>query len=125
VSRETAAPSGEVEGAEILVYGAVTDFEPGQRGVVSTFGGVQQSHVAIDLKLVDARTSRVVAATTVEGKAMDVSLNTQALKYVGASPLYFLEMWNNTPVGSAIRVCINEGVAFVVSQLESSPGNRN
>jgi curli biogenesis system outer membrane secretion channel CsgG len=117
VSDETAVPSGEVEGAQVLIYGTVTEFEPGQRGAVTSAGGAQQAHVAIDLRIVDAVTSRVLSTTTVEGKATDVSLSSQALTYVGVSPLYYMEVWNNTPVGSAIRLCIEEAVEHIVSQL--------
>ena len=117
VSDETAAPQGEVEGAEVLIYGTVTEFEPGQRGAVTIAGGAQQSHVAIDLRIVDAVTSRVLSSTTVEGKATDVSLSTEALKYVGVSPLYYMEAWSNTPVGSAIRLCIDKAVEHIVSEL--------
>lgn len=117
VSAETAAPTGEVEGAEVLIYGTVTEFEPGKRGAVTIAGGAQQSHVAIDLRIVDAVTSRVLSSTTVEGKATDVSLSTKALKYVGVSPLYYMEAWNNTPVGSAIRLCIDKAVKHIVSEL--------
>jgi len=118
VSEETAAPTGEVEGAEVLIYGDVTEFEPGQRGVATVVGGAQQSHVAIDLKIVDAVTSRILSTTTVEGKATDVGLTTEALKYVGVSPLYYMEVWNNTPVGSAIRLCIDKAVDHIVTQLQ-------
>jgi curli biogenesis system outer membrane secretion channel CsgG len=117
VSDETAARRGEVEGAEILIYGTVTEFEPGQRGAVTIAGGAQQSRVAIDLRIVDAVTSRVLSSTTVEGKATDVNLSTEVLKYVGASPLYYMEAWNNTPVGSAIRLCIDKAVEHIVSKL--------
>lgn len=118
VSSDTAAPTGEVEGAQVLIYGTVTDFEPGQRGVSTIVGGAQQSHVAIDMKLVDARTSRILATTTVEGKSTDINLNTTLLKYVGVSPLYYLDMWDHTPVGSAIRLCIDNAVDYVVTKLE-------
>ena len=118
VSQETAAPTGQVEGAQILLYGTVPEFEPGQRGVSTIVGGAQQSHVAIDMKLVDARTSRILATTMVEGKSTDINLNSKMLKYVGVSPLYYLEIWNNTPVGSAIRLCIDKAVDYIVTKLE-------
>lgn len=118
VSDETAVPVGQIEGAQLLIYGTVTDFEPGQQGVRTAVGGAQQSHVAIDLRIVDARTTRVVASTTVEGKATSAVLSTSALKYVGLSPLVQLEAWNNTPVGSAIRLCIDSGVDYIVTRLK-------
>ena len=118
VSPDTATPVGEIEGAQVQIYGTVTDFEPGHRGASTLFGGAQQSHVAIDMKLVDARTSRILATTTVEGKATDINLNTKMLKYAGVSPLYSLEIWINTPVGSAIRLCIDKAVDYIVTKLE-------
>jgi curli biogenesis system outer membrane secretion channel CsgG len=118
ISSDTAAPIGEVEGAQFLIYGDITDFEPGQRGVKTIVGGVQQSHLSIDMKIVDARTARVVAATSVEGKATDVSLSSSALNYVGQSPLYYLEAWNNTPMGSAIRLCIDRSVDYIVNHIK-------
>jgi len=82
VKRETAAPIGEIEGAELLIYGAVTEFEPEKAGIgggtfvpglkTGVIGGVKWAHVAIDLRIVDAKTSRIVATTKVEGKSTDV-----------------------------------------------------
>ena len=89
--------SGDGEDAHGF-QGTVTEFEPAAQGVVTQAGGVQQSHVAIDLKLVDTKTSRVVSTTTVTGKATDISLSTKNLQYAGVSPLYFMQMWANTPI---------------------------
>ncbi|NOX34683.1 MAG: hypothetical protein GXP56_13290 [Deltaproteobacteria bacterium] len=117
VSKETAVPTGELEGAQVLIYGTVTEFKPYQRGVTTIVGGVNQAHVAIDMKLVDARTSRILASTTVQGKTSDVNLSTSMLKYMGLSPLYYLEIYNNTPIGSAIRLCIDNAVDYIVTRL--------
>lgn len=120
VSGETAVPIGEVEGAEVLIYGTITDFEPGQRGIGTSFGGVEQAHIAMDLKLVDARTSRILSTTSVEGKSTDVLIDTSVLRYVGAQMGKFyptIAVWNNTPMGSAIRLCIDQAVAYIVEQL--------
>jgi curli biogenesis system outer membrane secretion channel CsgG len=128
VKADTAAPVGEVEGAQLLIYGKVTDFEPGQRGFGAGYGNgtqkadisARQSHVAIDIRIVDARTSRVVATTTVEGKATDVSLGADVLRYLQAdSPLAIgLSVWNNTPVGSAIRLCIDRAVDYIIKNMK-------
>lgn len=94
VRAETAAPVGEIEGAELLVIGAVTEFEPERMGVGGGIIGLgtligtaalhardrnipvgaatyKESHVAIDLRLVDAATSRVLFTTSVEAKGVD------------------------------------------------------
>jgi curli biogenesis system outer membrane secretion channel CsgG len=119
VSDETAVPVGEVEGAEVLIFGVVTDFEPAAKGIGSSFGGMQQNHIAMDLRLVDARTSRVISTTTVEGKATDVYLDTAALQYIGAEFGKFyptLAVWQNTPMGTAIRICLDQAVGYIVQQ---------
>jgi curli biogenesis system outer membrane secretion channel CsgG len=117
IRKDTAAPVGNIEGAQLLIYGTVTTFEPGQRGIKSVMGGAQQSFVSIELKIVDAATSRVVSATTVDGRGTDVALDTSALRYVGMSPLYSLSVWSNTPVETAIRACIARGVDYIVSNI--------
>lgn len=118
VSAETAAPVGEIEGAEILVYGTVTEFSPQTAGVRTVAGGAAASRVAIELKLVDARTSRIVASTTVVGSSVDFDLDTSFLEYAGVTPLAALSAWSRTPAEAAIRRCIDAGVGFVVSNLE-------
>jgi curli biogenesis system outer membrane secretion channel CsgG len=71
----------KIEDADIMVTAAVTGFDPGTAGakgnVGGAFGGLlggvtgafQQAHVAIDLRVIDVDTGRVIAATSVEGKA--------------------------------------------------------
>ncbi|OGD10076.1 MAG: hypothetical protein A2Y86_02420, partial [Candidatus Aminicenantes bacterium RBG_13_62_12] len=98
VSEKTAVPAGMLEGAEFLVIGAITEFEPDARGVKTSLGGAKQSHVALDLRIVDSATGRIVSSVTVEGQATDTALNAGALKYVGVSPLISgLKAWSNTP----------------------------
>jgi curli biogenesis system outer membrane secretion channel CsgG len=88
---DTAAPVGEIEGAELLAIGAVTAFEPESMGVgggllgLGTLIGTAilhdsnanipvasatylESYIAIDVRLVDAATSRVLFTTSVEAR---------------------------------------------------------
>jgi curli biogenesis system outer membrane secretion channel CsgG len=90
----TAAPVGQIEGAELLVLGAVTEFEPERLGVGGGIVGLgtllgsmylssknsglpvgaayyTESHVAIDLRAVDAATSRLLFTVSVEAKGQD------------------------------------------------------
>jgi len=129
VRSDTAAPIGQIEGAELLVVGAVTEFEgaaSGARGGIGGIGGgilgaitggFKKAHMAIDLRLIDARTSRIVAATSVEGEATDVNLGGLIGGYGGSGALAGgLSGWKNTPTEKALRVCIKEAVNFVVSK---------
>jgi curli biogenesis system outer membrane secretion channel CsgG len=138
VTRETAAPIGQIEGAEVLVAGAVTEFESGVSGVRGGLGGVgfpgaagrvlggigggfRESHLAIDMRLVDTKTSRVVAAATVEGRAQDFDMG-GVLGGAGSSVGLggALGGWSRTPMEKALRIALNEGVKFVASQMPAA-----
>ncbi len=140
VTPDTAAKLGKIEGAELLVMGTVTEFEPGSAGAGASVGGalgsaagsvlgpagcvagyiagvvagsIQTSHVAIDLKIVDTRTSRVVAVTSVEGKATDIAgLGAIAGTDLGVG----LSGYAKTPMEKAVRVAIQEAVKEIVSK---------
>lgn len=139
VRRDTAAAIGQIEGAELLITGAVTEFERGTSGrsgsvggsrlggrgrggllgsvIGSVAGGVRRSHIAIDVRIIDARTSRIVAATSVEGTATDVNLGGAASRYFGGGALRgALSGWEKEPIGKALRKAINAAVKFVSSK---------
>ena len=123
--RATTAPKiGVIEGADLLIKGSVTEFEPGSSGgndssalryfggapaaiIGGVLGGVEQSHVAMVVQVVDATTSRILFSTTVEGNANDFNLS----GFVGSFGKNFstsggLGVWQNTPMEKAIRVAI-------------------
>jgi curli biogenesis system outer membrane secretion channel CsgG len=127
VSKKTRARSGDIEGAELMVTGSVTEFEPGASGangglglpsiISSLTGGIKKSHIAIDMRVIDARTSRLVAAITVEGSATDVGGAIDGVVPVGsvALPASF-GGWSNTPMEGAIRTCIQKAVDSIVER---------
>lgn len=133
ISQETSAPIGQIEGAELLVTGAVTEFEPGSavirgglgRVIGGTIGGkwgsvvggalgsIKKSHVALDLRVIDTRTSRIVAATSVKGEATDFNLGGLLVgSHVGGG----LGGYSKTPVEKAIRIALGEAIRFIASK---------
>lgn len=74
-------PTEAFEGADVLIFGAITDFDPeGKSSGMCVFGvclGGKESVIGVDLRIVDARTRRVIAGTHVEGKSSStgVSMN--------------------------------------------------
>ncbi|HWR96972.1 MAG TPA: CsgG/HfaB family protein, partial [Candidatus Methanoperedens sp.] len=91
VRAQTAAPIGEIEGAELLVIGAVTGFEPEKMGIGGGIVGLgtligtailhesnrnipiaaaayKESYVSIDVRAIDAVTSRVLFTTSIDAK---------------------------------------------------------
>lgn len=138
IKRETAAAIGEIEGAEFLIYGAVTEYTPSQAslsagvGVDPLFGAMgagpgaslfgilakraavaafaNQDHVAIDIRLVDAKTGRVVNATSVEGSPQDLG---GSLGGIFGSVLLGVSMQSQTPMQKAVRACIIKAVNWI------------
>ena len=129
VRQDTAAPIGQIEGAELLITGAVTEFEDSASGgggglggigggvVGAVLGGFSNAHMAIDVRVIDARTSRIVAATSVEGKASDFNAGGALGGYFGGGAVGgALGGWKNTPREKALRVCIQKAVDFIASK---------
>lgn len=129
VKQETAAGIGDIEGAELLVTAAITGFDPGVSGgsggaggdLFGAFGGmvdklagsVQTARVAMDLRVIDTRTARVLAATSVEGTATGVS---GEAGYTATGLGSTLSGFSKTPMERAIRDMIETAVEYVVSQ---------
>ncbi len=137
IRQGTAAPIGQIEGAELMIVGAVTEFQDnssGSRGsvggglggmlggdfgsIVGSIGsGVSRAHMAIDVRVIDAKTSRIVAATSVEGEATDVSMGGMlGGRYGGGALGGALSGWKNTPKEKALRMCIKKAVDFIVTK---------
>ena len=135
IKKGTEAPTGEIEGAELLITGAVTEFEGAQSGVGGglgglggafgtggrivggILGGIKNAHMAIDVRVIDTKTSRIVAAASVEGKATDFALGGALAGAGGGGALGgALGGWSKTPTEKALRICIQEAIKFVVSK---------
>ncbi len=136
IKKGTEAPIGEIEGAELLITGAVTEFEGaasggggGIGGVGGTAGrilggiagGIKKAHMAIDVRVIDTKTSRIVAATSVEGEATDFALGGALAGAGGGGALGgALGGWSKTPTEKALRVCIQEAVNFIASKTPAT-----
>jgi curli biogenesis system outer membrane secretion channel CsgG len=112
VKRETAAPIGELEGAQLIIRGSVTEFEPRCKGGAALIIAAQQACVTVNLRIVDAKTGRVVNATTVEGRSGSVGGG--LVFATGVLPVG-LGGWAKTPMESAIRNCIETAVQHIAN----------
>lgn len=124
IEGKTAVPSGQIEGVELFIAGAVTEFEPSSGGfgggviggnLISIVGGAigsfRKAHVAIDIRIYDSRTSRILAATSVEASAKDFDAKGFLLgRYAGGD----LGIWAKTPMEKAVRNAIKHAVSFIV-----------
>jgi curli biogenesis system outer membrane secretion channel CsgG len=137
VRQETAARIGEIEGADLLIEGTITEFEPGTagagggvggviplpgpggrvvRGIGGVAGGIKTSHIAMIVKVIDARTGRRLASEQVEGKATDIG----GMTGMGGGGLAgVFGGYSKTPMEKAIRVAIEESVRLIVAKTPS------
>ncbi len=119
VKKGSEAAIGEIYGAELIITASVTEFDGSAQGVggatrllgVSALGGMKKAHLAIDIRIIDTKTSQIVAAASVEGDAKSFGLG-GAARVVGL-PLA-LGGFSKTPIEKAIRVCIQEAVNYIV-----------
>jgi curli biogenesis system outer membrane secretion channel CsgG len=137
VKTETAARMGEIEGADLLIEGTITEFEPGTSGAGGGVGGiapfpgrrygigaviggvaagVRTSHVAMIVKVIDAKTGRRLASEQIEGKATDIGGMTGM---AGGGLVGVFGGFSKTPMEKAIRVAIEESVRVIVSKTPS------
>ena len=91
----TEARTGEIEGAELFISGAVTEFEPNASGAGAG----------------------ILAATTVEGTATDIG-GLAAFRIGGGSSELGVGLggYKNTPMEKAIRIAIQEAVNYIAAQ---------
>lgn len=128
VRKKTAAPIGQIEGADLLVTAAITGFDPGVAGGSGSLGHVpgvvgsllgafsgsyRKAHVAMDLRVIDTRTARVLSATSVEGSATSFSAD---IGLSGVSMGGALGGFAKTPMEAAIREMIEKAVGVVAAR---------
>jgi len=127
--KNTAVQIGQVEGAELLITGVVTAFDPGVSGstakvsgdILGALGGmvnklagnVKRAYVAMDFRVIDTRTSRVLAATSVAGSATAISGESgYSSSALGAG----LGGFSKTPMEKALREMITKAADYIAAQ---------
>lgn len=125
-AKSQTAQKGKIIPAQILVTGAITEFEhssAGGRGglrvgkfTLGGKGGV--AHVGLIIRLIDTTTSQVLDSQRVEGKAKSGGLGfTTTIKDVSFGSAGF----KKTPLGKATQQAIDSAVAFIISKMEGVP----
>ncbi len=80
--------------------------------------GAKQSYVALDLRVIDAATSRIVASLSVEGTATDVAGGAALTLGGGKSTLGLgLAGFSKTPMEKAVRLSIEKAVEQVSASV--------
>lgn len=109
--QETVAPKGQLEGAELLIRGSITQFEPSCRGGSLLLVGAKEACVTINLRIIDAATGRIVNSTTVEGTSGAAGIG---LIFTSSPLPVGLGAWSKTPMETALRNCIETAVRHIV-----------
>jgi len=122
IKKGTEAPIGEIYGADLIITAAITEFQGTAKGAggstriagIRIGGGVSKGHIGLDIRIIDAKTSQIVAATSVEGDARSFSVGGST--YLGGRVPLSLGGISNTPIEKAIRVCINKAVEYIATR---------
>lgn len=108
----TVAPTGQLEGAELLIRGSVVQFQEDCSGGSVILASTRQACMAINVRIIDVRTGRVVNATTVEGTSRNVGVG---FTYARSDLPIGLGAYRNTPMERAIRSCIDAAVQHITT----------
>ena len=110
--QETVAPKGQLEGAQLIIRGSVTQFEPKCAGGSILIASTSEACIAINLRIVDVATGRVVNATTVEATSAN---NGVGLLFTRTTLPIGLGAYSNTPMEKAIRNAIEAAVKHIAA----------
>ena len=122
--------------ADLIISAAVTEFEPQASGGSSGIGGgggirsgvlgamlggsLNKAHMSLDIRIIDALTSKVLAATLLHGQAIDIS-GAIMNRFSGKLSLGTgLSGYANTPMEKAIRSCIIEAVRYIAENIPAN-----
>ncbi len=120
VRRESAAPTGQMLGAQIVVRGAITEFEArasgGGAGVrwrdLGIEGKAENAHVGLDLRLIDTSSGQVMASHNV---SKVVPAAGGALGARAGTVTFGGDVFYQTPIGQATRAAIQEALRFILA----------
>jgi len=128
---ESGKQRGSVKGADILVVAYITGWNPGSSGksggisagllgkkasslIGAVSGSVKKSSLSMDIRIMDAATSELLAATSVETEATDKDFGGALAALTGSGSLGGgLNTYSNTPMEKAIRSSILEATRYI------------
>ena len=120
VQQGTGAATGGILGADLIIAGAVTEFVADAVTVkdgadawgTQVDGSMNKGYVSLDLRVIDAKTSEIVAATRVTGRTSDFGLAADPGEE--AKLPVSLSVFARRPAERAIRSAIQKAVADMI-----------
>lgn len=126
-NQATTKKTGKLLGAQAILIGAVTEFEPDVSGAdgglnLGQLGGLRyhtdKAVVGVDVRLVDQESGKILAAANGKG---EIETNTAGAtaQYQGVS--FGGQAWSRTPLGSATRAAAQAALKKLVEGLVQIP----
>ncbi len=119
--------------ADLIITAKVVSFEPQVSGGSDGVGGgggsasgvlggllgttLNKAYIALDIQIVDAVTSKVLATTKIQGQAADTDVASAAKFFDNWNLGCGLEDYSNTPMEKAIRICLIEIVRYIAEAV--------
>ncbi len=125
-AKSTAAQTGKLTSAQVLIKGTITEFEnkAAGSGTGIGFGGIklankrEEAHVGLIIRLIDTTTGQVLDSQRVEGKATAGGLGV-GVDIGGVD--FGTEGFSKTPLGKATQIAIDNAVAYIAGKLKNVP----
>ncbi len=125
-AKSKTAQTGKIIPAQILLTGAITEFEHSSAGgggglrvgKLRLGGKGGMAHVGLIIRLIDTTTGQVLDSQRVEGKAKSGALDF-GISFKDVS--FGSEGFKKTPLGKATQQAIDNAVAFFTSKMEGVP----
>jgi len=121
---------GLMEGADILITGAVTSFEPDAGGGGGALGGLtkkafgsvgvskKEAKITLDIKLIDIRTRRIIKAKTIKAKSTKWKTGMKGGGWVDDVALVgSLGQYSNEPMADAVRCVLAKSIEEISKQV--------
>ncbi|MFC4427302.1 CsgG/HfaB family protein [Deinococcus navajonensis] len=106
------------EGAELLIFGSITQYEPEASGGGLSFMGMsvgqKSSSIGMDIRIVDAKTRRIIGATQVQG-----SVSGNSFSVVGLLPVN-IGAKSSPQIEAAITQMLNNAVKDLLLKVPAS-----
>lgn len=134
VGEASRIPLGQIEGAELLVIGAITGFDAAAAGGVgfpipiplNKRGDIaimdvqyRKGYVSMDLRVIDTRSGRIVASVAVEGSSYKFGAAVSGIASTRSGSVrlpVILRGFTNTPTERAISEMVDAAVANIVEK---------
>ncbi len=105
------------QGADLVIFGAITQFEPeAQSGGFSLGGllsvGKKESSIGVDLRIVDVKSRRTIAGTHVDGTSSSQGVSLNIVGNMGAS--------SNGGVEKAVASMLKQAVDQLVARIPTN-----